>query len=257
MKIRAGGISHPGKCREKNEDNFCFNGKTLTAEGTARPLRFRAAADKPTFFGVFDGMGGIQAGEKASAIAVETAQTAMQDLSSDTDYETFLIDICRTANRLTCDEMTHVLKQRMGTTASMLLFAKEQYWLCNIGDSPVYLFRDDTLQPIFCEHTEKQNYLRLHGVDAPLPKRKFRLTQHIGIFHDELEIEPYVATDRIQPKDRFLITSDGLTDMVTEEAIAETLKKRKSPAKTVKLLMQQALDNGGKDNITIICIDVI
>lgn len=255
MKIHASVVSHPGKCRSKNEDNFCFNGKTLKASATPWPLRASGRTGS-VFFGIFDGMGGIKAGERASAIAAEIARTALGCLTSDTAYDVFLLDICKQANAFTCDEMIKVVKQRMGTTASMLLFSEDQYVLCNIGDSPIYLFRENELRPIFHEHTEKENYLRLHGADAVPPKKKFKLTQYIGIFPEEMEIEPYVAIDKIESGDRFLITSDGLTDMVAEDIIAQVLEKRMSPAKTVKTLLQLALDNGGKDNTTIICIDI-
>lgn len=256
MRISASVVSHPGNCRSKNEDNFCFNGKILKANATSWPLNLRSQAGHPVLFGIFDGMGGIKAGERASNIAAETAQSAIKTITPGVGFDSFLTGICKQANTLTCNEMINVIKQRIGTTASMLLFADDRYYLCNIGDSPIFIFRENNLYPIFHEHTEKENYLRLHGVNAVLPKKKFKLTQNIGIFPEEMEIEPYVATDNIKSSDRFLITSDGLTDMVAEDVIAETLNKRMSPAKTVKALLQLALDNGGKDNTTIICIDI-
>ena len=256
MRISASVVSHPGNCREKNEDNFCFNGKTLKTNATSWPMSFRGLSGKPVLFGIFDGMGGIKAGEKASSIAAETARLAIKNIGPDIDYTDCLMDICKQANALACSEMINTIKQRIGTTASMLLFAEDRYFLCNIGDSPIYLFREGKLLPIFYEHTEKQNYLRLHGVNAILPKKKFKLTQNIGIFPEEMEIEPYVTSGTINSSDRFLITSDGLTDMVPEEAIVALLSRRMSPTKTVKSLLQQALDNGGKDNTTIICIDI-
>lgn len=256
MRICASAVSHPGNCRNKNEDNFCFDRTVLKGNATSWPLRFRRQAGSPVLFGIFDGMGGIKAGERASRIAAETAQSAVKAMTSNTSFDSFLIEICTQANAKACNEMINSIKQRIGTTASMLLFSEDQYFLCNIGDSPIFLFRENQLQPIFHEHTEKENFLRLHGVNAVLPKKKFKLTQNIGIFPEEMEIEPYVASGKIKSSDRYLITSDGLTDMVTEEVITETLGKRMSPAKTVKTLLQLALDNGGKDNTTIICIDI-
>ena len=256
MRICASAVSHPGNCRNKNEDNFCFDRTILKGNATSWPLRFRRQAGSPVLFGIFDGMGGIKAGERASRIAAETAQSAVKAMHSNTSFDSFLKEICMQANAKACNEMINSIKQRIGTTASMLLFSEDQYFLCNIGDSPIFLFRENQLQPIFHEHTEKENYLRLHGVNAVLPKKKFKLTQNIGIFPEEMEIEPYVASGKIKSSDRYLITSDGLTDMVTEEVITETLGKKMSSAKTVKTLLQLALDNGGKDNTTIICIDI-
>lgn len=256
MRISACVVSHPGNCREKNEDNFCFNGRMLKSDGTLWPLRLSSGIKQPLLLGIFDGMGGIKAGERASCIAAETACAALRGLTKDTDFDAFLTGICMQANAITCSEMVHILKQRMGTTASMLLFFDGQYHLCNIGDSPIFLFREGKLQPIFYEHTEKENFLRLHGVDALPPKKKFKLTQNIGIFPQEMEIEPYVSTGSIKSGDRFLISSDGLTDMVCEETITEVLARRTSAASTAKTLLQYALNNGGKDNTTIMCIDI-
>jgi len=257
MKISASAISHPGTCREKNEDNFCFNGRILEDNATSRPLKFRGKFSEPILMGIFDGMGGIKAGERAAYITAEVAQTAIQTLTASTsDLEGVLMEICRSANLSVCEEMLNVIKQRIGTTASMLCFHLERYVLCNVGDSPIFLYRDNELNMIAHEHTEKENYLRIHGADAVLPKKKFKLTQNIGIFPEEMEIEPYIISDEIKSKDRFLISSDGLTDMVSEEEIKEIMGKRFTPTKTVKNLLQKALDNGGKDNTTIICIDI-
>lgn len=256
MKISASVISHPGNCREKNEDNFCFNGKNLSADSTIRPLKYRGKTSSTVLMGIFDGMGGIKAGERASYIASKTACTAISNIEDIMDLNFFMVDICKQANIQTCEEMLNVLKQRMGSTASMLCFRDSQYFLCNIGDSPIFIYRDGELVPIFHEHTEKENYLKIHGINAVLPKKKFKLTQNIGIFPEEMEIEPFTSSSEIRSKDRFLITSDGLTDMVDESEIRNILSQHMSPAKTVKKLLQKALDNGGKDNTTIICIDI-
>lgn len=256
MKISASVVSHPGNYREKNEDNFCFNGKKLVGNVTLRPFKFQGKTSTPVLMGIFDGMGGMKAGEVASRIAADVACAAVPGIKECFDISTMLVNICKQANTLTCDEMLNVIKQRIGTTASMLCFRDTHFHLCNIGDSPIYLFREDKLKPIFHEHTEKENYLRIYGANAALPKKKFKLTQNIGIFPEEMEIEPFVLSEELRSKDRFLITSDGLTDMVDETEITEVLRKGISPTKTVKQLLQQALDNGGKDNTTIICIDI-
>ena len=256
MKISASVISHPGNCREKNEDNFCFNGKKLSGKSTVRPIKYRGKTSSTVLMGIFDGMGGIKAGERASHIVSETACTAIPNIRDIKDLEAFMVNICKRANKIACEEMLNILKQRMGSTASMLCFRDEQYFLCNIGDSPIFVYRDNELVPIFHEHTEKENYLKIHGIDAVLLKKKFKLTQNIGIFPEEMEIEPFTSSSDIRSHDRFLITSDGLTDMVDESEIQNILSQYMSPAKTVKKLLQKALDNGGKDNTTIICIDI-
>ena len=89
----------------------------------------------------------------------------------------------------------------------------------------------------------------------PDKKKKYKLTQHLGIFPEEMEIEPYIVPGQSKPNDRYLICSDGLTDMVSKNDI-ESVLSCNLLRDAVKQLMQNALDNGGKDNITMICIEV-
>ena len=144
------------------------------------------------------------------------------------EIDSTLLRICKSANEVVCNEMLNVIKGRMGTTASMLCFFEEHYHLCNIGDSPIFLFRDNKLSEISYEHTEKENYILIYGEENVPKDKKFRLTQHIGIFPEELQIEPYLSCDEIKKGDRFVICSDGLTDMLTDEQIERVLVEEKN-----------------------------
>lgn len=256
MKICASVMSHPGKCREKNEDNFCLHGMLLRPEVAPKPFRYRGKTQHPILVGVFDGMGGMQAGERASRIAAESAGDAIVALENAAQPEQALVKICKNANKRTCDEMQQVTQTRMGSTASMLCFFGDTCYLCNVGDSPIFLLRHGALTEISHEHTEKENFIRIYGAAAAAARKKFKLTQYIGIFPEEMEIEPYTHVCRVFPGDRLLICSDGLTDMVPLEQIRQIMLKRLSSAATVKLLTEQALTNGGKDNVTVLCADV-
>lgn len=256
MKIQASVMSHPGSCRRENEDNFCFNGKILKSNATRRPIRLKEKRNVPVLMGVFDGMGGLKAGERASFLAAQTACEALKRVKEVKAFDKWQIEICKKANELVCNEMKEIYKQRIGTTASMLCFRDSQYHLCNLGDSPIFLFRDGNLQPIFQEHTERANQALIRGTEAGIVQKKYKLTQHIGIFEEEMEIEPFVCSGEVCDGDRFLIVSDGLTDMVEEAQIRAVLQENKSDADAVEQLLNKALANGGKDNITIICIDI-
>ncbi len=255
MRIVASAFTHPGNHREKNEDNFCFDNKNVTKDKCKRLLKKNAKIEVPIFMGVFDGMGGISAGEKASLIASDVAKKIDFSQIGSNDIANTMISICKDANKMACEEMV-VSRKRMGTTASMLCFHDDMFTLCNIGDSPIFIYRDAVLKEISHEHTEKENYIRIHGIENLPAKKKYKLTQHIGIFPEELEIEPFVYQDSLWENDKFIICSDGLTDMVDESVISEILNERISPKKTVKKLLSVALENGGKDNITIICIEI-
>jgi len=256
MKICASVMSHPGKCRENNEDNFCLQGMVRKPNAPVKPIRYRGKTHHPILMGVFDGMGGMQDGDRASGIVAEVASDAIVALKDNRQIEQILVKICKNANQRICEEMTQVTHSRMGSTASMLCFFEDFCFVCNVGDSPVFLLRNDRLNEISHEHTEKENYIRIHGADAVSARRKFKLTQYIGIFPGEMEIEPHFDGCRGKVGDRFLICSDGLTDMVPRDQIRQILQRRLSPAATVKLLIDQALANGGKDNVTVLCIDV-
>jgi protein phosphatase len=256
MNLTVTMASHPGKVRRKNEDNLYVNGMTLPHQNggiTVQSLRCDTAA--PRLYGVFDGMGGYAAGERASYLAVETVNQQAASQLQVMPPDQLLPHLCMLANERICEEMLQGSNERIGTTASMLHFHHDRYTVCNVGDSPIYLLRNGALQCIHMEHSERANYERITGQQAPANK-KFRLTQNIGIFTSEMLIEPYCNAGQIQVGDSFLICSDGLSDMVSQDAMLSILKQPISDQRKVDTLMQAALNNGGKDNITILLITV-
>lgn len=255
MHINAHLVSHLGRVREKNEDNFYFYGAVLENINEAAAYSGESATDQPSLFGVYDGMGGISAGEIASRIAADTARNVFRNVTENTgDYERVLGQICQAANDAICREMRETVKKRMGSTAAMLLFYRDRFVLCNIGDSPIFILRNARMVKISKDHTERENYEKVYGAAAE--NKKFRLTQHLGIFREEMLIEPNIVLGQSKSRDRFLICSDGLTDMVSASEIESVLCAGLSAAETANKLQQTALDNGGKDNITVICIDI-
>lgn len=263
MKITAAGISHTGLIREKNEDNLYFFDRFLEEdhEGTESVFEYSGTTgDKPLLFGVFDGMGGYAKGERASFLTAQLAgryAKICRNQPSGTDMEVIgdcLRDLCYEANRLVCREMEEN-REKMGTTASMLCFSGKEAALCNIGDSPVFLLRDGVLEEISEEHTQRAMYEKLLGKEH-VGTRKFPLTQCIGIPEREMRIRPYLSIDEVRSGDRFLICSDGLTDMVDTEDIRELLLGDLSRKALLEKLVEEALDQGGRDNITILLIDL-
>ena len=253
MRLDASARSHVGKVRRKNEDNLCFCGEILPEEKLNEIMMTqRFFSKKPVFFGVFDGMGGYTAGERASYAMAQLAQE-MCVQESVTDPTQRLLQLCDDANLAVCQMMRNDDGSRMGTTASMLYFHQKRFTLCNIGDSPVFLFRRNELSQIHQEHTERATYEAVTGRPAD-PQRKFRLTQNIGMFPDEIMIEPYCAEGEVLPGDVFLICSDGITDMVQPAEILEILRSATCADQITAALLERALEAGGKDNATVICI---
>lgn len=232
-------VSHIGNVRGLNQDNFICDGHFMEPDGQSIPFPLTgvSASKPPSLFGVFDGMGGEEQGEVAAGIAAKSAAgvTLGGDVASD------LLEFCQRANRSICDYARANDLFAMGTTAALLAFAKDGITLCNIGDSKIFRYSGGRLEQISRDH-----------VDIAPFGNKPPLLQNLGIPPDEMVIEPYVARGAYRDGDRYLICSDGLTDMVAAEEIAQVLASHTTEAGAVGELLQRALSNGGRDNISII-----
>ena len=256
MRLQAAVLSNAGRVREKNEDNYYFNGEFMPAMNQgAQAHQQWVDLNRQALFGVFDGMGGYAAGERASNLTAQAADRLWKSWDRSSTPADLMERICMEANSVVCDAMEADNGRRMGSTASMLLVDNEQYHVCNIGDSPIFLLRQGQLWEISMEHTERWTFEKVTGQKAPA-KKKFRLTQNIGIFEDEMAIEPYCSSGPIQKGDVFLICSDGVTDMLDREEVQEILSKPLPTQAMIQQLLEGALEAGGKDNITAVCLRV-
>ena len=132
----------------------------------------------------------------------------------------------------------------MGTTAAMLLCEDGELTLCNVGDSKVFRFSGDDMRQISKDHVSASPF----GTKPPL-------SQNLGIPPDVLLIDPYLSHGRCKDGDRYLLCSDGLTDMLTSDEIAVIV--RDNPiGEAATMLVEQALEHGGKDNITVILLEI-
>jgi len=120
-----------------------------------------------------------------------------------------------------------------------------------VGDSPAYFFREGRLSLISVPHT---NYrlLELQGAKGMKPS----LTQFLGLDEEDVLIEPHIQRGVLQKGDRILLCSDGLTDMIKDEEIESIMKRRADAGQCVRILLEEALHKGGRDNITIILCDM-
>lgn len=231
-------LSHIGNVRSMNQDNFICDGRYMAPDDVslAFPLCGTKTSRDPSVFGIFDGMGGEECGEIASYIAAKVAATIeiVKDAAAD------LSQFCRKANLDICDYAALHEVSAMGTTAAMLAFTKKEIVLCNIGDSKIFRLCDGTLEQISKDHVAVSAF----GVKPPL-------SQNLGIPPEELILDPYLARGAYHSGDLYLICSDGLTDMVSKEEITEVLIATPLD-KAAALLLEKALANGGKDNVTMI-----
>lgn len=239
-------ISHIGNVRSINQDNFICNGSYLETIDSSMdfnivfPLNGTVDTKIPKLFGVFDGMGGEECGEIASYIASKVAST----LTIKKNGVLTLTNYCKQANTKICEYAENNNISAMGTTAAMLLCTKEEITLCNIGDSKIFRFADGELEQISKDHV----VISAFGTKPPL-------SQNLGIPPEQLLIEPYLSQGRYKSGDKYLICSDGLTDMLTLEEIKELLAS-KNIEDSASNLVDRALKNGGKDNVTVILLEI-
>lgn len=255
LVISACAASNVGKRRLNNEDNFYINGQIVNSLKDAHA----SISDTSCFIGaVCDGMGGEAAGEVASQIAVKTVEDFEKHLIYENCSDSIIEKTINAANKSICDEITKC-KKRMGTTFTLIGFNNNTVTLSNIGDSRIYRYSDGVLDQLSHDHTEAQTMVDAGIVTKEQSmklKEKHRLTQHLGIFPYEMIIEPYTVRLDAKNNDRYLLCSDGLTDMLTEPEIKALLDKGETLENTVDLLISSALEKGGKDNVTVLLCEI-
>lgn len=224
--------THQGMVRDQNEDAVY---PTSSGESTDEVLAI-----------VADGMGGHVAGEVASRIAVNAA--ASSDLAA--------ADRVAAANRAIREEVSRDPGlEGMGTTMTLLKIDGTTASIGHIGDSRAYLLRDGDLRQVTEDHTVAAEYVaqgQLSAEEAATHPQRHMLLRTLGLTRfvnvDEIKID-LVAGDRI------LLCSDGLTEVVAENMISETLGSG-TPDEVVWELVEMANDAGGVDNITVVVVEV-
>lgn len=250
MLYTAAAVTMTGRVRRNNEDNFCIDGLSLPRNhGDMAPVSRTLEPGNPHLLGVFDGMGGHRDGELASFLA---AACFAGNREPARDGRELLTRLCVQANDLICDAADG---SGMGTTCAVLYLYGGGYTVCNLGDSPVFLLRRGELRELSLEHTQRASYEAATGKSAPR-ERKFPLTQCLGIPREEMLIEPHTRSGRLRRGDVFLLCSDGITDMLTPGEIRELLSRGETPEEAVSCLARAALEAGGRDNLTALCLRV-
>lgn len=237
---------HTGNIRKTNEDNFFFEGKCLPADNTGlkTPVSFEQPVKNGLCLAVFDGMGGENYGELASFAAARQLQQTQRTM---TDFfvpeKKYLLQLTQQLNHAVVQKKEELLTEKMGTTMVALYFTNRRVYVCNVGDSRAYRLRAGEFQQISLDHTEKRP-----GREG----RKAPLTQHLGIAPEDMLLEPHIAKGELAAGDIYLLCSDGLTDMLTNFEIADILLRGTDAEACAQALLQAALANGGKDNVTVI-----
>jgi protein phosphatase len=201
-------------------------------------------------FVVADGMGGAQAGEVASQIAVEAFQDG---LSADGSPEERLAERVRTANQQIYERSrAETGREGMGTTLTAAYLDDAQLAIAHVGDSRAYLFRDGDLIRLTQDHSLVDELVRRGKLTeeqaAEHPQRSI-ITRALG---PEPQVEVDTFTYPVRAGDVLLLCSDGLTSMLSEEQVAEVLASTPDLDEAAGLLISQANEAGGRDNITVV-----
>ena len=239
-----------GKIRTNNEDNFYFNGEHLLAEndGLSSTLMFQGDAKDGICFAVFDGMGGEQYGELAACAAARHLKGLLKISNDRRNIPDWLKELTIALNAAVLEKAREKFTRHMGTTLAGLFLREDGAYAFNLGDSRVYLSRDNTLTQLSVDHVDQR---------AAFSKRaKPSLTQYLGIEEEEFIVEPSIVRCDPLAGDRFLLCSDGLTDMLRDEQIGVLLRSAASAKDAVESLIAAVLDQGGRDNVTIIVCEI-
>jgi protein phosphatase len=262
LKILYAARSHTGYVRRGNEDNLYCDGVTMTPEARETPFSVDGEAEPPCVFAVFDGMGGESEGEFASlaaALVLAEHTPMIRSASSKVEVDSAVQSFVREANGVICDAM-RARSVRMGTTAALIIAAGGTVYPYSLGDSRIYAMMEGKLSQISEDHTLSMQKARMGIIteeEARMDRDRNKLTLHLGIFEDEMTIEASAAAPLTAGRAcRMMLCSDGLTDMVANERMEEIMRGARSPDDAAGLLVASALENGGRDNVTCVVLDL-
>ncbi len=249
--------THPGKIRTNNEDRYSVSSYTLE-DGTPVTLAI-----------VADGIGGHQAGEVAAQLTVETVRAELNNFTGGDPVPSINAAILEAGRQVLSASKDSPGQQGMGSTVVLVFIIDDKLYTASVGDSRIYLLYQGRLRQVTIDHTwvqEAMEYgilspdevkdhpqahvLRRHVGGKELPEPDLRLVLHDG--ENDQDARANQGTI-VNPDDQILLCTDGLTDLVTDMEIYQTLNTS-HPADAVQSLINLALSRGGDDNITLVIL---
>ncbi|MCW2970719.1 MAG: protein serine/threonine phosphatase [Solirubrobacterales bacterium] len=224
----------------------------VTDTGRQRRANEDSLLARSPLFVVADGMGGAQAGEVASRIAIESFQPGLKDGS---EAESGLAELARAANSR-IHELSHSNAEQagMGTTLTAVYVGEDEVAIAHVGDSRAYCLRDGTLLRLTDDHSlvdELMRQGRLTPEEAVEHPQRSVITRALG---PEGTVEVDTRSYRARAGDVYLLCSDGLTTMLAEEDILELLLANPRLRDAGEALIAAANEAGGRDNITVVLL---
>jgi protein phosphatase len=267
VQVDMAAVSHPGKVRTNNEDHYLVIKleRSLELMLTNLPQGLVPDREAEMAYGmlVADGMGGPAAGEVASQAAL---QFLIHLILRTPDWIMRLDEQGRREVLRRTDQRIHQVSDNllqmaednpsllgMGTTLTLAGSLGRELLVAHVGDSRVYLFHGGQVRRLTRDHTLVQKLVefgQLSPAEAAKHPLRHLLLNALGSRGDPVRVE--VNQLRLSDGDRVLLCTDGLTDMVPDDRIAEILGQDRAAAETCQALVDQALEAGGKDNITVV-----
>jgi len=230
---RVAAVTDPGRMRRHNEDAYVI---------------------EPPLFAIADGMGGAQAGEVASRLAT----AALKEAGADGGGEQRITQLIQEANRRVYDRSSSDPNTSgMGTTITVALVEDDRVAFGHVGDSRAYLIRAAQMEQLTEDHSLVNELLKtgkLSREEAESHPQRSVITRALGTDPD-VDVDTFsVAAEN---GDLFLLCSDGLTDMVSEESILDVVERnRKDIDSALRALVKAANRGGGQDNITVVAFEI-
>jgi PPM family protein phosphatase len=226
-------VTDPGRTRRHNEDSYVI---------------------APPLFAIADGMGGAVAGEVASRLAT----TALTESGAGAGGEQRIADLIQEANRRVYDRSSSDPNTSgMGTTITVALAEDESVAFGHVGDSRAYLIRDARMEQLTEDHSLVNELLKtgkLSREEAETHPQRSVITRALGTDPD-VDVDTFSV--RAEDGDLFLLCSDGLTDMVSEDSILDVIERYRDDIDgALRALVKEANRGGGQDNITVVAFEI-
>ena len=254
--LHAALISDIGKKRVENQDNFCFD--EFINVNKAKSVRLKSQNFAlPGAYAIMDGMGGEKLGAQASLEAAgffsnikKNISELLQRLNAD-ERERVFYSLIHSMNEKVCQMAIKNHVKQSGTTFCAIFLIENRAYIVSVGDSKIFLIRNgkavwqnesDAINTAIVENGRKKWI-------------KGGLSQFLGMDTKEYELIPHIKELNLKPDDKFLLCSDGLTDYVNPDEIGRTVKENLME-NSMDILLNMALKRGGRDNITILRLDI-
>jgi len=264
VHVEFGALSHPGLVRENNEDHYLVVHRRRVRDVLLSNLpvgRLNQAEQEAYSLLVADGIGGHAFGELASFLALWTAwdlggeeikwAVKMNPREADELKQKAAVLFRLLDRALQSAAQAQPQLSGMGTTVTVCYTTGPELFVLHAGDSRAYLYRGGALRRLTRDHTHAQAMIDA-GLAEPesyaAMSRRHVLTNYLGGGKVAVDVEQH----RLAHGDRLLLCTDGLTDLVSEAEIAALLEAHPRPEDACRVLVDRALDGGGRDNITVV-----